>query len=430
MLKRIYTLYMIFPKSLLSSLYGSDVNVGNFTKRVEKLRSIINGICPNDSPIHVFPVPGRADLVGSHTDHQKGRAIAAALSLDTLALIKKRDDLWLNVYSDGFTPVHVNLSSLEKEELEIGSAPSLARGVAAALDMSGRKIGGADIVSNSIIPRARGLSSSAAFEVLIGSVLSFLYNDECLSASDIAKAGWWAENNYYEKPCGILDQSASATGGIIEFDGGYGANGKSTKLPSSFIGKDYSLIITNTGPEHSDLTEPYSAIINDMKKVASFFSKKLLSEVKEDEFFSSLLDVLESLKDDRAVLRAIHYFDESKRVSEMRCALSKNNIKEFLRIINASGDSSEELLQNTFVSSTPNEQSIPLALGITKRFIREHGGATRMQGGGFAGCIQTFVLKKYKKDYIALMESYFSKNAAKEVFIREEKAGYIGTLKA
>ena len=142
------------------------------------------------------------------------------------------------------------------------------------------------------------------------------------------------------------------------------------------------------------------------------------------------MDVRESLKDDRAVLRAIHYFDESKRVSEMRCALSKNNIKEFLRIINASGDSSEELLQNTFVSSTPDEQSIPLALAITKRFIREHGGATRMQGGGFAGCIQTFVLKRYKKDYIALMESYFGKNASKEVFIREEKAGYIETLKA
>lgn len=421
---------MILEKSTYTSLYGSDVNTTFEDKRLKKLFLTLKDkveIAKNDE-IYVFSAPGRAELGGNHTDHQKGHAVAMALNLDILALVKKRGDMKFNVYSEGFNPVEVDLSSLDKVEEEAGTAASLVRGVAAALEVKGLRYGGADVVTTSTIPRASGLSTSAAFEVLIANIISFLYNDDTLSPFDAAKASWWAENNYYEKPCGMMDQAASATGGIIEFNAGYGANGKAEKIKTAFVGDEYSFIVTNTNSSHSDLTSEYSAIVSEMRAVASYFGKDVLSEVNKSEFYASIKDIREKLQNDRAILRAIHYFEENERAVKMKAALSKNNLKEFLALVNASGDSSFEFLQNVYVVSNPLSQSASLAIAISKSFLSGKKGACRIQGGGFGGCIQAYIPKEYKKDYIALMDSVFGKGASRELSIRDEKAGYVATL--
>lgn len=333
-----------------------------------------------------------------------------------------------NVYSDGFNKVSVDLSTLERRDDENGSAPALVRGVAKALDISGLKIGGADCVTQSTIVRASGLSSSAAFEVLIASIISYLYNDDSLSPSNAAKAGWWAENNYYGKPCGMMDQNASAHGGIILFDAGSGANGKATKIKTDFMGDAYSFIITNTHSEHSDITYAYKAIVDEMKAISSYFGKKYLSEVPKEEFISHIKEIRKVVNNDRALTRAIHFYSENERAAAMHQSLTKNNIKDFLRLINESGNSSFEMLQNIYLDNDPQTQSVSIALGLSKMFLEGKKGACRIQGGGFGGCIQAYVPKNDKKEYIALMDSVYGRGAAKEMCIREEKAGFVSEL--
>lgn len=421
---------MILEKSIYKSLYGEDANVQSTDRRLKKLYQnlvSITNIDKNDE-IYMFSSPGRAELGGNHTDHQKGTAVAMALNLDILALVKPRSDMKFNVYSDGFNPVEIDLTDLDKVDSEAGTAASLVRGVAAALDIKGLKIGGADVVTHSIIPRASGLSTSAAFEVLTGNIISFLYNNDIMSPADIAKASWWAENNYYEKPCGMMDQAASATGGIIEFNAGCGANGKAEKIKTKFAGEDFVFIVTNTNSSHSDLTDEYSAIVNEMRAVSEYFGKKVLSEVDKTEFLSSIKDLRESLKNDRAILRAIHYFDENDRAKKMKTALLKNNLKDFFSLVNDSGNSSFEFLQNLYVASNTREQSAPLALALSKDFLVGKKGACRIQGGGFGGCIQAYIAKEDKDAYIVLMDSVFGKGASVPLAIRDEKAGYITTL--
>lgn len=412
-------------------MYGKNVSVSNVDRRINHLINVFDkefGINKKDTLL-LFSSPGRAEIGGNHTDHQKGLAVAAALNLDILAVVKKRDDMIFNVYSDGFNKVSVDLSSLDKKEEETGFAPSLVRGVAKALSISGLNIGGADVITQSTVVRASGLSSSAAFEVLIANIISYLYNDDCLSPSNAAKAGWWAENNYYGKPCGMMDQNASANGGIILFDAGCGANGKATKIHTDFIGDDYSFVITNTNSEHSDVTDAYAAIVDEMKAVSSFFGKSVLSEIPKNEFISSIKEIRKNVKNDRAILRAIHFYNENERAKAMYQSLVKNNIKEFLRLVNESGDSSFEMLQNIYLDRTPQEQSVSVAIGLSKTFLEGKKGAVRVQGGGFGGCIQAYVPKTDKKDYIALMDSVFGKGSAKEMSIREEKAGFVSELK-
>lgn len=421
---------MILEKSIYKSLYGEDANVQSADRRLKKLYKnlvSITNVDKNDE-IYMFSSPGRAELGGNHTDHQKGIAVAMALNLDILALVKPRSDMKFNVYSDGFNPVEIDLTDLDKVDSEAGTAASLVRGVAAALDIKGLKIGGADVVTHSIIPRASGLSTSAAFEVLIGNIISFLYNNDIMSPADIAKASWWAENNYYEKPCGMMDQAASATGGIIEFNAGCGANGKAEKIKTKFAGEDFVFIVTNTNSSHSDLTDEYSAIVNEMRAVSEYFGKKVLSEVSKPEFLSSIKDLRESLKNDRAILRAIHYFDENDRAKKMKTVLLKNNLKDFFALVNDSGNSSFEFLQNLYVASNTREQSASLALALSKDFLVGKKGACRIQGGGFGGCIQAYIAKEDKAAYIALMDSVFGKGASVPLAIRDEKAGYITTL--
>lgn len=351
------------------------------------------------------------------------------VNLDILAIVRKRDDMFLNVYSEGFRDIEIDLNNLEKQEDEVGSSTSLVRGVAAALDISGLKLGGADVITHSTIPRASGLSTSAAFEVLIANVISFLYNDDCLSPQDAAKAAWWAENNYYGKPCGMMDQAACAHGGIIKFEAGRGANGKATRLNTRFTNKEYSFVITNTHSEHSDLTEAYANIVSEMKAVSSYFSKNVLSDVDKDEFLKNIKNLRESIKNDRAILRAIHFFGENERAIRMAKALEKNLFKEFLSLVRDSGDSSWKFLQNLYVDTNIKEQSAPIGLAVSRDFFDTHKGAERIQGGGFGGCIQAYVLAEDKKSYIEIMDSIFGKGASKEVYLREEKAGYIATIK-
>ena len=422
---------MILNKNTYQNLYGKNVSISSVDKRINHLIEEFDKefkINKKDS-ILLFSSPGRAEIGGNHTDHQKGFAVAAALNLDILAVVRRRDDMIFNIYSDGFNKVSVDLSSLDKKEEEIGCAPSLVRGVAKAMSISGLKIGGADVISQSTVVRASGLLSSAAFEVLIANIISYLYNDDCLSPSSAAKAGWWAENNYYGKPCGMMDQNAVAHGGIILFDASCGANGKATKIPTKFVGDDFSFIITNTNSEHSDITDAYAAIVDEMKAVSSYFGKSVLSEISKNDFISSVKEIRKTVKNDRAILRAIHFYSENERAKAMHQSLIKNNTKEFLKLINESGDSSFEMLQNIYVDRMPNEQSVSIAIGLSKMFLEGKKGAVRIQGGGFGGCIQSYIPKADKKEYIALMDSVFGKGSARELCVREEKAGFITELK-
>ena len=355
----------------------------------------------NVSSAYVASSSGRVEVCGNHTDHNGGKVVSLAISLDTLAMFLPTDDGKIKIYSDGYGEIEV--TSFDKKSVNEGTSAALIAGVVDGLRSRGYKAGGFVAYFNSNVPGGSGVSSSASFEVLVAEIENFLYNDGKISNEEKAIVSQYAENVYFGKPCGLLDQTAIAFGGLRKLD---------FKNPSSISVSDikcdlsdYRFVLINTGGNHADLTDEYAAIPREMFSVANAFNKDRLIDLNKEEFFANISKV-KGVVSDRAILRAVHFYAENERVDGVENALAQNDFQTFLRLVNLSGESSLSCLQNCYVSGSV-EQPIPLAISISKEF--NPLGASRVHGGGFAGSILSIVNVGLIEEYVAKMQVVFGK---------------------
>ncbi len=370
--------------------------------------------------LHIYSAPGRTELGGNHTDHNNGVVMAAGVNLDIIAVVSKNSENTIHFKSKGFGRVDtVDLGRLEPVESETAHSAALIRGVAAGIARLGGKIGGFDTYSTSDVLRGSGLSSSAAFEVVVGAILRGEYNggdETLLSQVELAKIGQYAENVFFGKPCGLMDQTACAVGSAITIDFKDPQNPIVKKEALDLAGHGYSLCISDTKGSHADLTPDYAAIRSEMESVAACFGKKALREVDEEEFIRSIAAVREKTGD-RAVVRAIHFFNDSRRAGQLCEAVRVDDFDEFLRLINEGGHSSFEYNQNAYSIRQPQQQGISVGLAISQRVLGRRG-ACRLQGGGFAGTIQAFVPNDLLPAYCQAIDSVFGEGSCHVLSIR------------
>lgn len=374
-----------------------------------------------------FTAPGRTEIIGNHTDHNGGKILAASITMDTIGVAATNDTSIVNINSLGYPAVSVDVSKLDEVPHCQGTL-SLLAGMLKAAKMNGLEVAGFDAcVSSEVIPAA-GVSSSASFEMLICSMIDHLFNEGTALIATYAHIGQYAENVFWEKGSGLMDQMACAVGGTILLDFSDGVKYRRLNFSYDQLGCD--LVLVNTGKGHADLSQEYSSVPNEMYEVASVLDVKRLSETNEDAILDHLLDIRQSLKNDRAILRALHYFEEVSRVDEAVSALSAGDKERVLDIINASGNSSWMWLQNAYVATDAEEQSIPFALALTKIFLKGTlYGACRLHGGGFAGVIMCAVPKADSKDYVELMGKFFGPKNVYRTNIRPIGAARLDTMK-
>lgn len=368
-----------------------------------------------DRDVRFFSAPGRTEVGGNHTDHQRGRVLAGSVNLDVIAVVAQNDEKVVRIKSAGFPMDTVVLSDLSPRKEEEGQAAGLIRGMCARMAELGHPLKGFDAYTTSNVLKGSGLSSSAAFEVLIGVIISEL-GGGVSNAVEIAQAAQYAENVYFGKPCGLMDQMASSVGGFTAIDFADPAAPVIEKVDFDFARSGHKLCIVDTGGNHADLTGDYADITAEMKAVAGLFGKQVLREVDAAAFYANIAEVKRKCGD-RAVLRAAHFFADNQRAADERDALKAGNFDGFLRLINASGRSSYMYLQNVFSTSAPTEQGLSLALCLTERYL-DGKGAFRVHGGGFAGTIQAFVPEAALDGYRALMDSVFGEGACHVLGIR------------
>lgn len=381
---------------------------------------------PEHAEIRVFSAPGRSEVGGNHTDHQHGCVIAAAVNLDVIAIAAPNDDNIIRIKSEGYPADEISLDELEPVESEQGTSAALIRGIAAGFKEKGAELGGFDAYTTSDVLSGSGLSSSAAFEVLIGTMLDEMFFDGRAGAVEIAKIGQYAENVYFGKASGLMDQMVSSVGGFVFIDFGDPEEPVIESVRFDFDSAGYSLCITDTKGSHADLTPDYSAVPAEMKHVARLLGAEVLRDADETEFFARLAELRESCTD-REILRAAHFFAENARAADEANALRIGDTEGFFALVRESGESSAELLQNLYSPSKPENQGIPLALMLSKRFL-SGGGAARVHGGGFAGTVQAFVPKYLADDYARQMDSVFGEGSCRILTVRavggtEFKAG-------
>lgn len=385
----------------LSDYYGAGVDTKAATERIEKLKNTFEKF-EKHAPEHIFSSSGRAEVLGNHTDHNHGLVLVAAISCDILAAVSKRDDGIIKICSEGYAPFTVDVNDVEVKAKEKGTSVALTRGVVAGIKNRGLSAGGFTAYLNSTVFGGAGVSSSAAYEVLIAEILNALYLGGKLNAVDKAVISQYAENVYFGKPCGLLDQSGIAIGSLSKLDFLVPTEPEIEKL--SMI-DGYALVITNTGGSHAALTEHYAAIRSEMEAVAAYFGKKVLRDVPEEEFYAKIKDVSEKISG-RAALRAMHFYDENKRVIKAADALKNGDKAGFLAAVNGSGLSSLVRLQNCLVPGE-TEQRVVLGIELSREIIKD--GAVRVHGGGFAGSILAIVADGEVGNYTAKMAEVFGK---------------------
>ncbi len=364
----------------------------------------------------LFSGPGRTEIGGNHTDHQHGHVLCGSVDLDVLAAAALNGTDTVHMQSAGYPPVTVELSDLEPRKAEYGTTAGLIRGVAAGIRNLGCQISGFDACAVSTVLSGSGLSSSAAFEVLVGNILNALCCDGRLDAVTIAKIGQYAENVYFGKPCGLMDQMGSSVGGAVAIDFKDPVNPAITPVGYDFAASGHVLCIVDTRSDHADLTGDYAAIPHEMGAVAAYFGKRWLREVPEADFRAALSALREKCGD-RAVLRAMHFYADDRRAAQEAEALQKGDFNEFLRLVSASGLSSETLLQNIWSPEKPEKQAVSLALALGRELLAGKG-AIRVHGGGFAGTIQAFVPEDMVDGFKAGMEAVFGPGACHLLRIR------------
>ena len=339
--------------------------------------------------IYHFSAPGRTEIGGNHTDHQHGCVIAAAVDMTTTAEVTLNGTNVIRVDSEGYRPVEIDLGDLNAKESERNTTAALIRGVAAAFAQRGYKLAGFDAKVKSTVLPGSGLSSSAAFEVLIGRILNGLFANGEVSAIEIAQIGQYAENVYYGKPSGLMDQMASSVGGLVFIDFNDPKMPVVEKVDYDFAHSGYTLCTIDSGADHADLTDEYAAMPIEMKKVAAFFGKEVLREVDEQEFYAKIAEIRKATGD-RAVLRGIHFFNENRRVQMQVRALHNDNFDAFLNYVNESGRASWMLLQNVIPCGYAEHQDMAITLALCTKLLQGRG-AVRIHGGGFAGTALAFV---------------------------------------
>lgn len=363
-----------------------------------------------------FSAPGRTEVCGNHTDHQHGRVLAASVNLDVVAVASKNSDRVIRIRSEGYPMDTIDLADLPIKEKEINKAASLIRGTAMRFRELGYEIGGFDAYTTSSVLKGSGLSSSAAFETIVGVMLSYLYNEGKISPVEIAQIGQYAENVYFGKPCGLMDQTASSVGGFVAIDFESPVRPIVERIPVDFARSGYKLCIVDTGGNHADLTGDYASVPVEMKSVAAVFGKQFLREVSPDTFFANIAKV-RSVCTDRAMLRAVHFFADDARVPLEVAALRANNFDAFKKLIIESGHSSYMYLQNVYTCQNPAEQGLSLGLALSEQLLAGRG-AWRVHGGGFAGTIQCFVPDDLLETYRAAMDTAFGDHHCHVLSIR------------
>ena len=361
----------------------------------------------------LFSAPGRTELGGNHTDHQRGRVLAAAVGLGIHACAAPRDDGRVRFLSEGWLPLEIDISDSAAREDERGTTAALIRGTAAFIRARGIAVGGFDAYALSEIPPGAGLSSSAACEVLLGRIMNSFYCGGELDAVTIARLAQRVENEYFGKPCGLMDQMACSLGGALAMDFAEPQSPGVTRLPFDPEARGYALCIINTGASHADLTDEYAAVPREMGSVAAFFGKAALREVDEAEFSASL-PALRRAAGDRAVLRAMHFFAEDARVARQTGALLRGDFETFLSLVRESGRSSWELLQNISPAGAAAEQPMALALALGEKYLGGRG-ACRVHGGGFAGAVQAYVPTDALEGFTARMDAVFGEGSCREI---------------
>ena len=365
----------------------------------------------------IYSAPGRSEIGGNHTDHQHGEVLAASINDDAIAVVAKTDRNEVNILSEGYDMITISLSELDKIDSEEGTTHSLIRGVIAKTKENGHNIGGFNAYVTSNVLSGSGLSSSAAFETLIGTILSGLYNDMTVSAIEIAMIGQYAENIYFGKPCGLMDQMACSVGSLCHIDFADPEEPVVEKITFDLDNAGYSLCITDTKGSHADLTPDYAAVPAEMKAVAACFDKSVLHEIPEADILSHASYIREKCGD-RAFLRAIHFYEENKRVRQEVDSLNNNDIDSFLTAVKKSGDSSYKYLQNVYTNHQVDKQNMSIALMLSEMTLGDNGVA-RVHGGGFAGTIQAFVKNETVAEYKAKMDEIFGDNSCNVLKIRK-----------
>ena len=364
-------------------------------------------------PQRYFSAPGRTEIGGNHTDHQLGRVLAAAVNLDTRGAVAPNGTMTVRLLSQGYPLCRVDLTDLEPKKEEENTTPALIRGVAARFAELGYPVGGFDCYVMSTVLPGSGLSSSAAFEVLMGTIFNALFCGGALVPQDIAKIGQYAENVYFGKPCGLMDQMASAVGGLVAMDF---ATGLVRPLDCDLSRWDHALCIIDTHASHADLTAEYAAVPGEMKAVAAYFGCDVLSQVAQEAFYGEI-PALRQACGDRAVLRCIHFYEENRRVTAQWAALERGDFPAFLELVKESGRSSFQYLQNVVVSGSTWHQDMALALALCEKYLAGRG-ACRVHGGGFAGTVQAFVPRDLLEDFRSRMDGVLGQGSCQVLSIR------------
>lgn len=370
-----------------------------------------------DGDYHFVSSPGRSEIGGNHTDHQHGHVVAAGLNIDNLCVVKANDLNVVNYTDRVFSIAPVDLSNLSVRESEVNTSESLIRGIAFRLNDLGFRYGGFDALCESRVLVGSGISSSACFEMMLVEIFNFLYNEDRVTPIDRAKIGQYAENFYFGKPSGLLDQMAISVGGLVAIDFKDIEKPQIESHDFSFADYGYELLLIDTKGDHSDLSHEYAAVPNEIKEVGAQLGVKFLADTSRDELLNNLKEIREKVGNDRAILRAIHFFNEDRRAIEEKEAIANKDVERLLKLMKESGRSSFEYLQNVYPASRVNSQSLALALALADMYLGERG-TYRVHGGGFEGTIQAVVPAEILDGFKEMMYSVFGEDCILQVRVR------------
>ena len=370
------------------------------------------------APERYFSAPGRTEIGGNHTDHQRGRVLAAAVNLDTVAAVRVNGTDTIRILSQGYPPCEVDVKELTPRADEINTTPALIRGVAARFAQLGCEVRGFDAYCESTVLPGSGLSSSAAYEVLIGTIVNHLFFEGKVSQAEVAQVGQYAENVFFGKPCGLMDQTASAVGNLVTIDFFDKEHPVIQPVNFDFSACGHALCIIDTRASHADLTDEYAAIPNEIKAVCAHFGKEVLSQIDEAEFYAAI-PALRTSCGDRAVLRAIHFYQDNARVPRQVAALEAGDFAAFLKLVKESGHSSYMYLQNVIPAGYKEHQDVAIALALCEHYLQGKG-AYRVHGGGFAGTVQAFVPFEILEDFRVGIDSVLGEGACHVLSIRPQ----------
>lgn len=407
---------------VFEKVYGKDAEVAK--QRFAHLTDGFNGEYGNTEELSYFTAPGRTEIIGNHTDHNGGKVIAASIDLDTIGAASPSGDEKIEILSEGYKKVVIDLNALDKVPKESGTL-SLVAGMAEAAKKMGYQVHGFKAYVTTTVIAAAGVSSSASFEMLFCAIVNHFFNDDKIPVTDYAKIGQYSENHFWNKASGLMDQMACAFGGpiLLDFKGDISVE----KIPFGFGDYGYEMVITNTGKGHADLSEDYSAVPQEMFAVAKELGGKRLCDTSKEELLAHLNEIDEKIGNDRAILRAFHFFNETKRVEDMAAAVADKDFEKILALMQASGNSSYKLLQNCYTNAAWKEQKIALALALSEEYLAKTGkGICRVHGGGFAGVIQCVLPKEETDGYVDFMAKYFGRENVYPMNIRQTGAVFLG----